>query len=146
MKKLKIVSLASEVDPYAKTGGLADVARSLPRALHRLGHQVIIIMPFYEQVIDRQKYNLEEIYSDVNLYIDKKYQTKVSYYRAELAPGLKVYLVRQEKYFSRRQELYGSSHENARFYLFDVAALKLISLLKFPADIIHCHDWQTGLD
>jgi starch synthase len=145
MRKLKIVSISSEVDPYTKTGGLADVARSLPKSLHRLGHEVIIITPFYGKVIDIVKYKLEEIYKDVNLYIDAKNQFKVSYYRGELLPGLKVYFVRNDKYFSRRQELYGSTHENARFYLFDVAALKLISLLKFRADIIHCHDWHVGL-
>ncbi|PWB38829.1 MAG: hypothetical protein C3F02_01940 [Parcubacteria group bacterium] len=145
MRRLKIVSIASEVDPYSKTGGLADVARSLPKSLHRLGHEVIIITPFYERVIDTAKIKLEEIYSGVNVYVDDHYSTTVSYYRHELLPGLWVYLVKQEKYFSRRKELYGSAHENARFYLFDVTALKLVSLLKFSADIIHCHDWQTGL-
>ena len=145
MRKLKIVSISSEVDPYSKTGGLADVARSLPKSLHRLGHDVVIITPFYKKVIDRDKHKLEKIYSDVNLHIDKKNEFKVSYYRSELMPGLKVYFVRNDKYFSRRKTLYGSTHENARFYLFDVAALKLISLLKYKTDIIHCHDWQTGL-
>ncbi len=144
-RKLKIVSIVSEVEPYSKTGGLADVARSLPKSLHRLGHDVIIITPLYRKLIDSEKYQLEKIYSDVNLYIDKKNEAKVSYYRTELVPGLKVYFVRNDKYFSRRRSLYGSTHENARFYLFDVAALKLISLLKYKPDIIHCHDWQTGL-
>lgn len=144
-KKLKIVSIASEVDPYSKTGGLADVARSLPKSLFRLGHEVIIITPFYKKSIDREKHQLEKIYSDVNLQIDKNNEVKVAYYRSELIPGLKVYFVRNDKYFSRRKDLYGSTHENARFYLFDVAALKLISLLKFEADIINCHDWHTGL-
>jgi len=145
MKNYKIVSISSEVDPYSKTGGLADVARSLPKSLHRLGHEVIIVTPFYKQILDREKYKLEKIYSDVKLHIDKENEAQVSYYRTELLPGLKVYLVRNDKYFSRRKSLYGSSHENARFYLFDVAVLKLISLLKFKADILHCHDWQSGL-
>ena len=144
-KKLKIVSIASEVDPYSKTGGLADVARSLPKSLHRLGHEVIIITPFYGKTINREKYKLEKIYSEIQLQIDKKNEIKVSYYRSELLPGLKVYFIRNDKYFSRRKNIYGSSHENARFYLFDIASLKLISLLKFKADIIHCHDWQAGL-
>jgi len=145
MKALKIVSIASEVDPYSKTGGLADVARSLPKSLHRLGHNVIIVTPFYAKVIDRKKHKLEKIYSDVKIKIDETKEIKVAYYRAELMPGLKVYFIRNDKYFSRRKTLYGSDRENARFYLFDVAALKLISLLKYKADIIHCHDWQTGL-
>ncbi len=145
MKQFKIVSISSEVDPYSKTGGLADVARSLPKSLHRLGHNVIMITPLYKKVIDREKYKLEKIYSDVKLIIDKDNEIKVSYYRTELIKGLKVYFIRIDKYFSRKKSLYGSTHENARFYTFDIAALKLISLLKFKADIIHCHDWQTGL-
>ena len=135
-KKIKIVSIASEVDPYSKTGGLADVARSLPKSLTRLGHRVIIITPFYKKFINRDLHKLEKIYSDVSLHIDKENEFKVAYYRAKLMPGLEVYFVRNDKYFSRRKNLYGSSHENARFYLFDVAALKLISLLKFKVNKI----------
>ena len=145
MKALKIVSISSEVHPFSKTGGLGDVARSLPKALHRLGHEVIIITPFYSKLIDVNKHKLQLIYSDVKLYIDKDNEVTVSYWRGELLPGLFVYFVSNEKYFSRHKKLYGSSHENARFYLFDVAALKLISLLKFKADIINCHDWHAGL-
>lgn len=145
MKKLKIVSISSEVHPYSKTGGLGDVSRSLPKALHRLGHEVIIITPFYSQVIQAEKFHIQQIFSDVKIKIDAKNEESVSYYRAELLPGLKVYFIGNEKYFSRHKKLYGSQHENARFYLFDIAALKLISLLKFEADIIHCHDWHTGL-
>ncbi|MCD4761308.1 glycogen/starch synthase, partial [bacterium] len=144
-KKFRIVSIASEVDPYSKTGGLGDVARSLPKSLRRLNNDIIIITPFYAKVIDRQKHKLEKIYNDVNLYIDKKNEVKVSYYRAELLSGLKVYFIRNDKFFSRRKTLYGSTRDNARFYFFNVAALKLISLLKYKADIIHCHDWQAGL-
>jgi starch synthase len=145
MKPLKIVSISAELDPFSKTGGLADVARSLPKSLHRLGHDVIAITPLYGKMIDREKHKLEKIYSDVKLQIDKENTVKVSYYRGELMPGLLVYFVRCDKYFGRKKWPYGSSREGARFYLFDVAALKLISLLKFKADIIHCHDWHTGL-
>lgn len=145
MKALKIVSIAAEVHPFSKTGGLGDVARSLPKSLHRLGHEVMIITPFYAKLIDIKQHKLELIYSDVKLYIDKDNEVTVSYYRGELMPGLPIYFVSNEKYFSRHKKLYGSDHENARFYLFDVAALKLVSLLKFKADIIHCHDWHTGL-
>ena len=54
-KKLKIVSISSELDPFSKTGGLADVARSLPKSLRRLGHDVIVISPFYTKILDRKK-------------------------------------------------------------------------------------------
>jgi starch synthase len=58
-KKLKIVSIAAEVAPFSKTGGLADVAKSLPEALKKLGHEVIIITPLYGQIIDTKKYDLK---------------------------------------------------------------------------------------
>lgn len=144
-KKLKIVSIASEVAPFSKTGGLADVARSLPKALNRLGHEVIVITPFYGQIIDPKKYNLKLIYENIDLYLNSVDKIKVNYWKGYLMKNLPVYFIENKKYFSAKKTLYGSTHENARFLVFDVAALKLISLLGFAADIVHCHDWQTGL-
>ncbi|MDP2708846.1 MAG: glycogen/starch synthase [bacterium] len=144
-KKLKIVSISSEVSPFSKTGGLADVARSLPKALKRLGHEIIIITPLYEQIIDIKKYNLELIYENERIYLNSEDRVHVNFWRGYLMDGLPVYFIENKKYFSAKKSLYGSAHENARFLVFDVAALKLISLLKFEADIVHCHDWQAGL-
>jgi len=142
--KLKIVSVSSEVAPFSKSGGLGDVARSLPKALKRLGHEVIVITPLYEKVIDKKIHHLELVYPDIKVYLNSVDTVVVNFWRGYLLKGLPVYFVENTKYFSARKELYGSSHENARFLIFDVAALKLLSLLKFEADIIHCHDWQTG--
>lgn len=144
-KKMKIVSIASEIAPFAKTGGLADVARSLPKALKRLGHDVVTIMPFYGKVIDATEYDLKLVHSDVKVYLNSTEYVLVNYWQGYLMKGLPVYLIEQKKYFSQRKTLYGSDHENAKFMVFDAAALKLISLIRFEADIIHCHDWQTGL-
>jgi len=144
-KKLKIVSIASEVAPFSKSGGLADVARSLPKAIKRLGHEVIVITPMYEQIIDKKEHNLELIYKNVKVYLNSKEAVRINYWKGYLMKGLPIYFIENKKYFSQRKAIYGSKHENARFLIFDVAALKLISLLKFEADIVHCHDWQTGL-
>lgn len=145
IKPLKIVHVTSEVAPFSKTGGLGDVARSLPKALSRLGHEVIIITPLYGQVIDKQEYKLEPVFTNVKLRLDSQEEIKVNYWRGQLLRNLPVYFVEYPKYFSRQKQLYVSSHENARFLIFNVATLELLSLLKFPADIIQCHDWQTGL-
>ncbi len=99
MKKLKIVSIAAEVDPFSKSGGLADVARSLPKSLHRLGHEVIIITPFYGRIIDKEKHHLQEIYQDVNLHIDKANTVKVSYYRGNCCLVLKFILLLTKSIF-----------------------------------------------
>lgn len=144
-KKLKIVSIASEIAPFSKTGGLADVARSLPKAIKRLGHDIIAIAPLYGRTINKQKYGLKPIFTNVKVYLNSKETITVNYWQGYLMEGLPVYFIENNKYFSQRKSLYGSSHENARFLTFDVAALKLISLLKYEADIVHCHDWQTGL-
>jgi starch synthase len=145
MKILSIISISAEVAPFSKTGGLADVARSLPKSLKRLGHSVVVITPYYRQVIDREKYGLKKIFADVPLTIGKHTDVKINYYRAELMRGLPIYFVGCDKYFGRKKQIYGSEHENRRYMIFDAAALKLIELLKLKPDIIHCHDWHTGL-
>jgi starch synthase len=144
-KKLKIVSVSSEIAPFSKSGGLGDVARSLPKALKRLDNEVVCITPLYEKVIDKEKHDLQLIFKNVEVRIDSNSTVKVNYWKGYLMKDLPVYFVENKKYFSQRKKLYGSSRENSRFLVFDVAVLKLISKLKLEANIIHCHDWQTGL-
>lgn len=144
-KKLKIVHVASEVSPFSKTGGLGDVSRSLPKALRRLGHDVMIITPLYGRLIDVKAHRLERIMENVTLRLNSRETVNVNYWRGHLMDGLPVYFVECKKYFSQHRRIYGSPRENARFLVFNVAVLKLLSLLKFPADIIHCHDWQAGM-
>lgn len=143
--KLKIVSISSEVAPFSKSGGLADVSRSLPKAIKRLGHDIICITPLYGKIIDKKKHNLKLVYENIKVYFNSKEAMRINYYKGYLMKGLPIYFIECRKYFSQRKTLYGSSHENARWLVFDVAALKLISLLKYEADIVHCHDRQTGL-
>jgi starch synthase len=144
-RKLKIVHIASEVVPFSKSGGLADIANSLPKALRSLGHKVILITPLYGQVIDKKRHKLKLVHKHIKVYLNSEDAVRINYWRGYLKKDLPVYFIENKKYFSARKTLYMSSHENARFMIFDVAALKLISLLKFEADIVHCHDWQTGL-
>jgi starch synthase len=143
--KLKIAQIVSEVSPFSKTGGMADVVHSLPIALKKLGHNVIVITPLYAQVIDVKRHKLKLIKKGVKVKIDNKNKVLVNFWRGYLGKDLPVYFIENTKYFSKRKDLYGSSHENARWMMFDVAALKLISFLKYEADIIHCHDRQAGL-
>lgn len=144
-QRLKIVHIASEVAPFSKTGGLGDVTRSLPKALKRLGQEVIVITPFYGQLIDKKEEKLKLVFVNVSLRLNSSEKIKVNYWRGYLMKGLPVYFVEYKQFFSKHKHIYGSARENARFLVFNVAALKLLSLLKFPADVIHCHDWQTGL-
>lgn len=143
-KILRIASISSEVAPFSKTGGLADVARSLPKAIHRLGHQVIVITPLYARVINKSTHKLKELFHEIKVEVGGQ-SIVVNYWQGYLMEGLPVYFIEQKDYFGAKQKIYGAANDNARFYLFDVAALRLLELLEFKPDIIHCHDWQTGL-
>lgn len=142
---MKIVHISSEVAPFSKTGGMADVARSLPKALKRLDHEVIIITLLYGKIINKKECNLKLIYNNIKIFLNSKEIIRINFWKGYSMDGLPVYFIENKKYFSQRKTLYGSAHENVRFLIFDVSALKLLSLIKFEADIIHCHDWQTGL-
>lgn len=131
---MKIAICASEVVPFAKTGGLADVAGALPLALEREKQDVIIIMPRYKAV-DSSKFKL------------KKLNDGTSW--TTLGDNIKVYFIENDKYFNRDglyQDKNADHKDNLeRFAYYSRAALELLKQINFKADIIHCHDWQAAL-
>ena len=143
-KPLTIVSIAAEVAPFAKAGGLADVARSLPKALKRLGHRVIVITPLHG-VIDVKKHEIKKTGNDVPLVIDETTNMEYDYWRGFLMRDLPVYFIDRKEYFSGLKTIYRSEKPNERFFFFCMSALNLIQNLGIKPDIIHCHDWHTGL-
>jgi starch synthase len=143
--KLKIVSVTSEVAPFSKTGGLGDVARSLPKALKRLKHDVIVVTPLYGKVTNTAEHHLKCIATDIKISLNNGEQVAINFWQGYLMKGLPVYFIEQKKYFSQKKNLYGLENDNLRFYIFDLAVIKLLQHIKYEADIIHCHDWQTGL-
>lgn len=144
-KKLQLAIVASEVAPFSKTGGLADVTGSLPKVFSEMKNNVVVITPFYEKAIDAKKYNLTLVEKDFVVQIDEKQKIKFSLWRGEMEKNLPIYFVGNKKYFSRHQNLYGLRHENSRFVFFDYAALEILKKINFQPDIIHCHDWHAGL-
>ncbi|MFA7364814.1 MAG: glycogen/starch synthase [Patescibacteria group bacterium] len=145
VKKLKVIHVAAEVSPFSKTGGLGDVTRSLPKALFKVGHDISIITPLYGKLIDKEKYKLKLIFKDETIIIDSEHSIKANFWQGEMVEGLPVYFVEIKKYFSKHKRVYGSGQENIRFLVFNIASLKLIKLLNLKPDIIHCHDWHSGL-
>lgn len=141
---LKIAHISSEVGPYAKTGGLGDVVRTLPRALKRLGHEVIIIAPYYRLVREKSLEKETLKYKDCLELDGQKFPFSV---RKVVTPyGYPIFFIAQEKLFgSRRKIYYGYPRDGLRFLFFNLAALKVLEYLKFAPDVIHCHDWQAGI-
>ena len=147
-RPLKVLFVSSEAVPFAKTGGLADVAGALPGALVKLGCEVALVMPKYRSITqERTKLHLEERLIPVPMGMGDLSADILST-RLGSTHG-KVYFIQNDRYFDR-EGLYGSPEgdyqDNAeRFAFFGRAVLEMCRALKWSPDIIHLNDWQTGL-
>ncbi|MCA9197080.1 MAG: glycogen synthase GlgA [Planctomycetales bacterium] len=145
---MNIVIASSEVVPFAKTGGLADVCGSLPIEIAKLGHRPFVFLPAF-----RQAKESGQPLSDTHVKLEIPIGSRIVSGRIlqSVLPGsnVPVYLIEQDEYFDRK-ELYRESGEDykdncERFVFFCRAVLEAIRLLDLDIDLIHCNDWQTGL-
>jgi starch synthase len=138
---MKVLFVASEAVPFAKTGGLADVIGSLPKELNRQGLDARVIIPKYGDIPQKYKNEMQSLtWFDVYLGWRKQYfgiQTLVH-------EGVTYYFVDNEYYF-KRDGLYGFGDEAERYAYFCRGVIEALPYLNFQADLIHCHDWQTGM-
>lgn len=146
-RKLKILFGSSEVYPFSKTGGLADVSSALPQVLRTMGHDVRIVTPKYK-CVDRFQKELKELDQQIVIPVGEE-QIKGTLVEGKLHRTIPIYFVNNKEYF-HRDELYGTDNENypdnaARFIFFSRATIELCKKIHFQPDIIHCNDWQTGL-
>ncbi len=151
-ERLRIVFVSAEVTPFARTGGLGDVIGALPPVLAKQGHDVCIVTPLYQAVLD-QAFSLTLVLDDLVVPVTsgdrsaRVWQSRLP--RDDAGPAVPVYFIEQDEYFAR-PGLYGASGgdyaDNARrFIFFSRVALTLIERLEWLPHIIHCHDWHTGL-
>ena len=144
---MRVLLVASEAAPFAKTGGLADVAGALPGALSRLGCDVTLVIPAYREVFAKGL-PIEPTGLSFEVPIGTR-RREARILRSRL-PGSQatVLLVGNDECFDR-PTLYGGAEDYAdnaeRFIFFSRAALELAGRQDRPFDILHCHDWQTGL-
>ncbi|HET7004520.1 MAG TPA: glycogen synthase GlgA [Candidatus Binatia bacterium] len=142
---MKIAMIASEANPFAKTGGLADVLGTLSVALEHLGHEVTVILPAYRCAL-QGGFALQETGTTVTVPVADRHESG-TILRSMIGKNVSALLIRADRYFDR-DFLYGTATkdypDNAeRFTFFCRAALEL--LRQDPADIIHAHDWQAAL-
>lgn len=138
---MNILFAASEAVPFVKSGGLADVIGSLPVALTRGNADVRVILPKYEEIPEEFKEKLETI-ATFSVWVGWRNQY-VGIQHLEWN-GIHWYFIDNEYYF-RRRGLYGYDDDPERFAFFSIAVLEALPRLDFKPDIIHSHDWQTGL-
>jgi len=144
---LRVWFLASEVAPFAKTGGLADVAGALPACLQNLGVDIRVGLPFYRMVKDG-KLQAQKVLEGLEVRL-RDTTLKGDVLETATEGGLPVYLFDMEDLFDR-PALYGTPNGDypdnlERFSYFSRAALLFARKAGFRFDVIHCHDWQTGL-
>ena len=138
---MKILYATSEAVPFCKTGGLADVAGSLPPALAEQGAEVAVVLPLYQRVQERFGSQLKcECYDYVNLAWRHSYCGLFSLEK----DGVTWYFLDNEQYFLR-PDLYGYIDDGERFGFFSRAIVRMLPHFKFWPDVINCNDWQTAL-
>ncbi|PIR96674.1 MAG: hypothetical protein COT91_05425 [Candidatus Doudnabacteria bacterium CG10_big_fil_rev_8_21_14_0_10_41_10] len=143
-KKLKIIHAVAEVSPYSKVGGLGDVGYALPKAIARLGHESIIVTPYYG-LVRKKGIKKEKLgYAESIKVGDKEFP--ISFYKHISIDGLPIYFVVNEELYGAHQAVYRAiDDESLRWIVFNLAVIELIKYIKFEADIIHAHEWHAGL-
>ncbi len=141
---LKVLSISAEVDPFAKTGGLGDVASSLPKALHALGHDVRVVMPAYRSIEDGYhsgKYHLRVLPGELIVPTGVGL-IPTGVFEGQL-PGsdVPIYFIAEGNLFSR-SSIYGYPDDAYRFAFLGRAALELSAALNWRPDVVHGHDWH----
>lgn len=138
----KILFAASESVPFIKTGGLADVVGSLPKNFDKEQYDVRVILPKYMCIKEEWKNQLQY---KTHFYMDFYWQSRyVGVLELEL-DGVTFYFVDNEEYFAGFKPYGDMLWDIEKFAFFSKAVLSILPLIDFRPDIIHCHDWQTGL-
>lgn len=138
----KILFAASECVPFIKTGGLADVVGSLPKYFNKKEYDCRVILPFYTCIPDKFRSQAKEV---THFYTDFCWRNQyVGIMELELS-GVHFYFVDSEFYFGGSWPYSNMYEDIEKFSFFCKAVLSALPLIGFRPDIIHCHDWQTGL-
>lgn len=137
-----ILFVASECVPFIKTGGLADVVGSLPKHFDKEKYDVRVILPKYKCIADEWHGRMEYI---TNFYMDLNWRRQyVGLFKLEYQ-GITYYFIDNEFYFSGYTPYGDVRYDLEKFAFFSRAAISALPVIGFKPDIVHCHDWQTGL-
>ncbi len=138
---MNILYAVSEAFPFAKDGGLGDVAYAFPQTVRNMGQDIRVMMPLYDTIPQKYRDRMELMTNfTLNVAIQPLY---CGLYRLELR-GVTYYFVENDVYFMRGK-LYGCHDDGARFAFFSKAVCESIRFLDWTPDIVHCNDWQTAL-
>ncbi|MBQ4154139.1 MAG: glycogen synthase GlgA [Clostridia bacterium] len=138
---MKVLFAASEAYPFAMSGGLADVAGALPKALRKRFVGCRVVLPLYETVSEELRQNMKFITS---ITVPVAWRRQYCGIFEAHVDGVIYYLLDNQYYF-KRKELYGHYDDAERYAFFSRAVLEIIPYIDFIPDVIHCNDWQTAM-
>lgn len=140
---MKILYAASEAQPFVSSGGLADVAGSLPKALAEAGNSCSVVIPYYKNSIKPELQEKLEYITNFNVPVGWRSQY-CGIFKADV-DGVTYYLIDNEYYFKRDFGIYGYYDDAERFAFYSRAVLEMVQQLDLQPDIINSNDWQTAL-
>ncbi len=142
MPSFNILYLSAEMAPYASTGGLAQVAAALPRALRKLGDDVRVILPRYG-LIDPQRQGLQHLFGDLSVPFENDSE-RIGLWQAS-DPDLPTYFIEHDRFFGSRHGIYSFPDDAERFIFYSRASLEACRRLDWQPHVIHCNDWHTAI-
>ncbi len=144
LKSMKILIVSVEVAPFAKVGGLADVAGALPKALHKLGHEVRVVMPLYKMIEDDPRWTVKPVLDDVTVTMNPHWSKQAVLKETDLE-GVPVMLIGTDEWFPLSVDSASVYQPGGMQHLFfSQAILTMCEQLGWIPDVIHCNDWHTG--
>ncbi len=146
MKPLKICFVTSEIHPFSKTGGLADVSGSLSRVLSAAGHDVRVFTPLYSQ-IDAKKYDFKPVEHTRDVPVTLGGRTITFSLKSALPPDSRwpVYFIDCPELYHRAELYTKDPDEHVRFAMFSRAVIESAQRMQWAPDVFHCHDWHASL-
>ncbi|MEA2088490.1 MAG: glycogen/starch synthase [Patescibacteria group bacterium] len=141
-KKFNIAHITSQIAPFSKTGGMADVVNALSKKQSYFKHNVMIFSPYYG-FIRKKDFERETIAKNLQARLgEKKYSFAVK--KVKIFDNANIYFICNDKMFGTHK-IYGTDFDGLRFYFFELAVLQFLRHKKMAPHIIHCHDWHAGL-
>ena len=140
---MRILYAASEALPFAASGGLADVAGSLPKALVQAGHEACVVMPYYVNTIKPEQ--REQMHFITNFNVPVGWRSQYCGLFSQVVDGVTYFFIDNEYYFKRNSGLYGYYDDAERYVFFSRAVLEMLKYIDFKPQIINSNDWQCAL-
>ncbi len=144
LDKMRVLYVSAEVAPFAKVGGLADVAAGLPKAIKALGHDCRVILPFYQLIADNPRWKTTVLLESFDVHLNQDWTKKASLHQLDFE-GMTYYFVGTDEWFTESKDsgsMYQPGGEVHAF--FSAAVLRAMELIRWFPDIVHANDWHTG--